>query len=118
NGNVLVTGGYNGVALNSAELYNPSTEMWTITGSMHYTRQHHTASVLTNGKVLVTGGYNGVVLNSAELYDPSTGVWTITGSMNFTRYFHTASVFTNGQVLVTHGLDNLGVLNSSELYQP
>jgi hypothetical protein len=38
---------------------------------MIYTRDAHTASVLTNGTVLVTGGYNGsVYLNSAELYQP------------------------------------------------
>jgi hypothetical protein len=38
---------------------------------MNYTRDVHTASVLTNGKVLVTGGTNGGgPLNSAELYQP------------------------------------------------
>jgi N-acetylneuraminic acid mutarotase len=72
NEKVLVTGGWNsGDALNSAELYDPSTGVWTVTGNMNYTRAWHTASVLTNGTVLVTGGSNsGGYLNSAELYQP------------------------------------------------
>ena len=42
---------------------------WTITGSLNYGRDYHTASVLTNGSVLVTGGQNSIgPLNSAELY--------------------------------------------------
>ncbi|CAF4152372.1 unnamed protein product [Adineta steineri] len=71
NGLVLVAGGSdrNGVYLNTAELYNPSTGTWTTTGSMNVARYYHTASTLTNGKVLVTGGWDGIsAFNSAELY--------------------------------------------------
>jgi hypothetical protein len=59
---VLVSGGQNkGGVLNSAELYDPSTGMWTLTRNMNYTRVGHTASVLANGKVLVSGGGSGGV---------------------------------------------------------
>ncbi|CAF0848802.1 unnamed protein product [Adineta steineri] len=86
-GSVLVAGGQANAAthLNSAELYNPSTGTWTITGSMNAAaRSRHTASPFTNGLVLVAGGQaNGAThLNSAELYNPSTGTWIITGNMN------------------------------------
>ena len=70
-GKVLVSGGGNsgGVYLNSAELYDPSTGVWTTSGGMNSTRYDHTASVLTSGKVLVSGGDgSGGVLDSAELY--------------------------------------------------
>ncbi len=103
---MLVTGGENnaGDALNSSELYDPSTGDWTMTGNMTYPRYDHTASILTNGQVLVTGGQNSsFVLNSTELYDPSTGNWTMTGNMNNARYLHTASILTNGTVSVTGG---------------
>ncbi len=59
NGKVLVTGGWESATdppLNDAELYDPSTGLWTMTGNIKYKRAGHTASVLTNGKVLVTGG--------------------------------------------------------------
>ena len=70
NGKVLVAGGLNnGSYLNSAELYDPSTGVWTMTGYMSFARDWHTASILMNGKVLVAGGDgNGGSLNSAELY--------------------------------------------------
>ncbi|CAF1683275.1 unnamed protein product, partial [Adineta ricciae] len=115
NGKVLITGGYNGGYLNSAELYDPSTGNWTTTRTMSVARYGHTASILSNGKVLVTGGG---YLNSAELYDPSTGNWTTTGTMSVARYGHTASLLSNGKVLVTGGDTGSGYLNSAELYDP
>jgi len=71
NGQVLVTGGWNYfVVVNSAELYDPSTGLWTTTGNMNSARVRHTASILTNGKVLITGGvdHGYIALNSTELY--------------------------------------------------
>ncbi len=65
---MLVTGGYNGSYLSSAELYDPSTGMWNVTGNMTNVRYLHTASVLSNRTVLVTGGAGGG--SSAELYEP------------------------------------------------
>jgi N-acetylneuraminic acid mutarotase len=69
-GKVLVAGGSNGSsALNSAEVYDPSTGSWTIANNMNDARYYHTASVLTDGQVLVTGGYNYVIVrNTSELY--------------------------------------------------
>ena len=72
NGKVLIAAGQNGGGyLNSAELYDPSTGLWTLTGSMNYTRIFHTSSVLANGKVLVVGGSGSLSwTNTAELYAP------------------------------------------------
>ncbi|CAF1034358.1 unnamed protein product [Adineta steineri] len=119
NGKVLVTGGLNSNSitgtLNSAELYDPSTGIWTTTSNMTHTRYWHTASILSNGTVIVAGGRDGIsfTLNSAELYDSSTGTWLTTGNMTNGRAGHTASILSNGKVLVTGGGSN-----SAELYDP
>lgn len=127
NGKVLVAGGATSErflgATNAAEIYDPSTGAWTLTGSMSAARQGATATVLPSGKVLVAGGsvfINGDALTSAELYDPSSGTWTVTGSMNVRRAQHTATLLAaNGQVLVAGGGDGYTFYtNTAELYNP
>ena len=117
-GKVLVTGDSTTIDFkNVAELYDPLTESWTVSGKTNYNRQLHTATVLNNGKVLVAGG-GGPERSTAELYDPKTGNWTLTGSMNDGRGAHGASLLTNGKVLVVGGFDLSMNLDSAELYDP
>lgn len=124
NGKVLVTGGVSGADLGapmaSAELYNPATGSWTLTGPMHHGRADHTATLLPSGLVLVAGGVSNTFtpsIASAELYDPVTGTWTETDAMSTGRWLHTATLLANGQVLAARGY-NLGYLSSAELYDP
>src|SRR5690242_741845 len=52
NGKILVAGGTNnGIALNSAELFNPVAGNWASTGSMHVARTLARAVLLSNGSV-------------------------------------------------------------------
>ena len=125
NGKVLIVGGYGGMSesLASTELYDPSTQVWSPTGSIHYGRRLYAMSELLDGKVLVTGGdgeTNGSTFdNSAELYDPMSGNWTLIQSMHENRICHTASTLLNGKVLVVGGFnDNGKVSNTAELYDP
>src|SRR5439155_1000940 len=122
NGMVLVTGGgtYPPFAT-AAELYDPATGTWMITGSpIAPHRVDATATLLPNGKVLVAGGSDGNdELSSAELYDPATGTWTATGSLAEARSLHAATLLANGQALAVGGFGTEGVsLASAELYQP
>lgn len=78
-GKVLITGGntagYGAGTLNTAEIYDPATGTFTLTGNLAYARTSHTATLLSNGKVLVAGGAEGMYAsinhNSAELYTPT-----------------------------------------------
>ncbi len=121
-GRVLVVGGFGeSDALDSAELYDPSSGQWTHTGSLTSARYNHTATLLGNGKVLVTGGHGiDAPLDSSELYDPATGNWTATGKLTTARYYHTATLLGNGKVLVAAGFNYLNgdFLDSAELYDP
>jgi len=77
-GKVLVAGGtvgYHPATINSARLYDPSTQSWASTGSMSVSRELETMTVLSNGQALVAGGEQisngiGTFLASAELYTP------------------------------------------------
>ena len=69
NGKVLITGGSNDEILSTVELYDPSTQNWSIIDNMNNARYSHTASVLANQKILITGGQTrGTILSTAELY--------------------------------------------------
>lgn len=117
NGKVLVAGGSCSsetcVALASAELFDPATGTWSLTGSMNVARENHTATLLSNGNVLVAGGDDGntptvKAIASAELYNPTTGMWTFTGSMHTARFNHSATMLGNGEVVVAGGDNGAG----------
>jgi len=121
NGKVLVAGGYSssGIAT-TAELHDPATGAWVVTGAPLMPRREHTATLLQNGKVLMVGGYNSnnVFQTSAELYDPVTGQWSTAGNMSVRRYQHSATLLPNGKVLVAGGSSFGTYLSSTELYDP
>jgi hypothetical protein len=102
-GRVLLTGGLTGdrhSAQQSAELYDPQTRTFSLTGSMKIPRWGHAAARLPDGRVLITGGYAGT---EAEVYDPSTGTFDNAGQMTAVRSFHTATLLPDGRVLITGG---------------
>ncbi|HPG40305.1 MAG TPA: amidohydrolase family protein [bacterium] len=69
NGQVLITGGFLGGAMNASEIFNPDNNEFTTTDSMIVPRRGHSATLLADGCVLVTGGYSGTdATNLAELY--------------------------------------------------
>jgi hypothetical protein len=119
NGKVLVAGGGAGddeAAV--ADLYDPSTGIWTPTGALNFPRSLHTATLMANGRVLVAGGWSvlGVRIATAEVYDATTGAWTQTGQLNPARVYHTATLLLNAKLLVAGGYVYDSALSNTELY--
>jgi len=124
NGTVLIAGGFNAgnesLSVASAEIFDPSTNTFTLTGSMNITRARFTATLLPDGTVLMAGGINSVTGVTApapsEIYSPATGAFTLTGAMITGRELPRATELFNGNVLVTGGDDGVNILASTELY--
>jgi hypothetical protein len=134
-GRVLITGGTPGQAggngsgttsLTAAELYDPVTGTFSLTGPMAQGRVYHTATRLADGRVLVAGGCdNGrnyatcQFLASAEVYDPKIGTFSTTGSMTAPRVWASSTLLADGRVLITGGnVDGSDPLASAEIYEP
>ena len=99
----------------SAEIFDPVTETFTLTGSMSVPRSGHTATLLNDGTALIVGGHDTILCNfgpsiptlrSAELYDPATGTFLQTGSMPDSGVFYnTSNILPDGNVLVVVGTE-------------
>jgi len=110
NGQVLIAGGEtcssstSCTALNSAELYNPTTGTFTATGNLRAARFNASAVALSSGEILVAGGFDGTnFLASAELYYPDAGTFSGTLPLHTPRASATATLLDSGIVMVAGG---------------
>jgi uncharacterized protein (DUF2147 family) len=113
-GRVLIVGGGSGhypsqTIYRSAEIFDPATRKFTLTGETSVGRHKHAAILLRSGKVLVVGGsdnrdWHGEYA-SAEIYDPASGTFSATGPMSTPRFKlpEAVTLLPNGRVLVAGG---------------
>jgi Kelch motif protein/galactose oxidase-like protein len=103
-GTVLVAGGETSFTasttkLDTADIYDPATGMFTPTALMKDRRDDNTATLISgsgtalDGQVLIEGGFfNLHAENTAEIYDPVAKTFTSTPPMNFYHGEASASV--------------------------
>ena len=119
-GKVLIAGGMrkNQDFYRSAEIYDPATGKFHLTGEMNVARVGHIAVLLGSGKVLIAGGWVGQGgTDSAELYDPATGKFALIARMTSRRGRPSATLLPDGDVLIAGGEErNNESLASAEIF--
>ncbi|MHC4404408.1 MAG: Kelch repeat-containing protein [Planctomycetota bacterium] len=133
-GTVLVSGGvapyepppyWRTLGRDSAEIYDPASDTWILTGSLSDFRASHSSTLLMDGTVLVAGGMSivseppdpRVTVATTELYDATTGSWTLMDDLNEARHSHVAILLCDGSVLVAGGYDGTQYLNTAEIFR-
>jgi WD40 repeat protein len=123
-GRVLVVGGndVNNLAIvPSAELYDPATGKFTLTGSPHVDGVPMASVLLESGRVLLIGCDRSVscaLSLLADVYDPSTGLFSAVGPITGLSSFCTATLLNDGRVLVARGVDPYSNPEPSLLFDP
>jgi Galactose oxidase, central domain len=122
NGNVLIAGGHTAypygwsTALDSAEIYDPSTETFTATGKMNSRccGGGWVSTLLPDGRVFIANNDN------AEIYDPGSGSFTLTGAYEGGPIYwvDATALLPDGKVLVVGVLNPVGTAGTSQLFDP
>jgi hypothetical protein len=107
NGRVLVAGGrgWDGLALDSAELYNPTNRTWASTASLGTARADYSLALRANGEAVAVGGRDltETLLASTELYDIASGTWASGASLKVAHADHRALLLGTGDLLIAGG---------------
>ncbi|MFC2144565.1 kelch repeat-containing protein [Acidobacteriota bacterium] len=122
-GRVLVVGGVDdsNTPLASAEIFDPYSGTWSLTGSMSGSRSLHTANFFRTGDdwgVFVAGGTSGALpatgsaLDTTEIFDPTlnggVGGFSPGPALNVPRMGHAATTRNDNIILVSGGRSDAG----------
>lgn len=115
---MLIAGGAGAThaPLASAEIYDPASGSFKVTGNMAEPRwKLPPSTALLDGRVLIVGG-----AASAEIYDPKAGSFrTAAGGLDTARYDSAALQLMDGSTRIFGGYDSKGVSTAkSWIYRP
>ncbi|WP_413582326.1 Kelch repeat-containing protein [Bdellovibrio sp. HCB288] len=110
NGKVLVAGGLSQTSstntpLDSTEIFDPATGLWSAGPALPSPRLFSQATVLTDGRVLVAGGLDGAFAKTATtaIYNPASNSWSTGPSIAIPRVGHSSHLLPNGKVIIIGG---------------
>lgn len=99
-----------------AEVFDPDTEQFSLTGPPLSGRSNPRLTLLSDGRVLLSGGIDGMgYVASTEIYDPAANAFNAGSPMTVARLWHTATLLQDSRVLIAGGA-NSSVLSTSEIY--
>jgi hypothetical protein len=106
-GKILIAGGENQNGfVTEAEIFDPATGSFSVSGNLNLARADHSATTLSDGRVLIAGGHGELgILNSTEIFDPMSGAFTDGPRMNNARAGQTATTLADGRIVFTGGDD-------------
>ncbi len=102
-------------AVDTVEVYDPSTGLWSYAPSMP-TNRHSVSTAVLDDYLYVIGGHTANSRKEVERYNPSTG-WQSMTSMNYERN-HPGVATYNGKIYVFGGHRFGSDLSSIEIYDP
>ena len=106
----------------SAQLWNPSTGVFSPIPNNVTNMFCNAAVVLADGRILAIGGHAdwGVGVRNADIFDPITKLWSFMAPMHYGRWYPTATVLPDGRVLTISGSDTCETCIASipEIYDP
>ncbi|MGB3551251.1 MAG: kelch repeat-containing protein [Candidatus Binatus sp.] len=130
-GKILIVGGLDadGNPLASAELYDPSTGVFTtIAGALNTARYGHVGVATVGGAIFIIGGQGagGGYLASVEMFGSGSGRPEVTGTfttasngLSSARANMAAELQANGEILIVGGADSGdAALALAEVYAP
>ncbi len=120
-GRVMIKGGrigwWDGTFFAESEIYDPTSNTWTVIEPMHQPRMRALLVQFSDGSILSAAGRNGplTVAPGSELYDLSTGHWMETDSMKVPTTWLSCVLFPDDRYLATGGFDALlGTLSTAD----
>jgi N-acetylneuraminic acid mutarotase len=115
------------VFLNSMEIYNPTTKVWSRGAPMHVARACLAAVTGSDGRIYAIGGGGcgfagpgpAFATATVEAYSPKTKKWTLLAPMLTTRSSLAAVFGPDGRIYAMGGVDVTGhALSTVEAYSP
>ena len=110
---MLVVSGYNHLQqwLGDVEVYDPSTDVWTVVPMFTSHGVEHIATLMNDGRVLVVGSARDrdccwtedSYAREIEVYDPATGLWYTVEQLPQAGVYSASLLLLDGRVLITKG---------------